>query len=348
MRSQGHRGFTLIELLVVIAIIAVLISLLLPAVQSAREAARRAQCTNNLKQIGIGLHNYHTALNSFPLANTTAIGYGYESDWGAWSAHALLLGYMEGQQIYNASNFSVVTWFGVGWPINLTVTNTVLNTFICPSDGQSPDIPNSRQWAGDTNNYFASFGTTSDNFYDPESTGVFAHNRAYGVQNVTDGTSNTIAFSEGLIATDTLWIPWRGGVAAGGGGKNFLLDARTNVPALMADLQLCTQYFQAHQHPVGTNDKGFRWAMGGRGLTAFNTLVPPNSKQYNWGGCRLDCEGCGFAFGQYQNATSNHPGGVNVMLADGSVRFVKDSINMQTWWALGTRSGGEVLSADSY
>ena len=88
--------------------------------------------------------------------------------------------------------------------------------------------------------------------------------------------------------------------------------------------------------------------MGGRGITMFNTIVPPNSKQYQWGGCRLDCGDCGFAFGQYSNATSNHPGGVNVGMGDGSVRFMKDSINQQTWWALGSRSGGEVLSADSY
>jgi prepilin-type processing-associated H-X9-DG protein len=224
----------------------------------------------------------------------------------------------------------------------------VLNTFICPSDGASPDLPNSRQWGGDTNNYMASFGTTTWTFVNPESTGVFAADRAYGIQTVTDGTSNTVAFSEALIATDTLWIPWRGGVSAGSGGQNYLLDARTNIPALMADLQLCQQYFQTRQHPSGVNDKGFRWAIGGRGITSFNTIVSPNSKQYQFGGCRLDCEGCGFAFGQYQNATSNHPGGVNAMMGDGSVRFMKDSIDLQTWWALGTRAGGEVVSADSY
>jgi prepilin-type N-terminal cleavage/methylation domain-containing protein/prepilin-type processing-associated H-X9-DG protein len=348
MQTTHRRGFTLIELLVVISIIAVLIALLLPAVQSAREAARRAQCTNNLKQIGLGLHNYHAAQNSFPLGNTTAWSYGYESDWGAWSAHALLLGFMEGQPVYNSCNFNVVTWFAAGWQINLSVTNTILNVFICPSDGQSPDPPLSRQWAGDTNNYFASMGTTTWNFYNPQSNGLFAWNASYGVQAVTDGTSNTIAFSESLIATDTLWLPWRGGISAPTGGQNYLLDARTNLPALMADLQLCTQYFQTHQYPVGTNDKGFRWAMGGRGITMFNTIVPPQSTLYQWGGCRLDCGACGFAFGQYSNATSNHPGGVNVMMGDGSVRFMKSSINSQTWWALGSRNGGEVVSSDSY
>src|SRR3974377_324964 len=157
-RDRTLRGFTLIELLVVIAIIAVLISLLLPAVQSAREAARRAQGTKNLKQIVIGMHNYHTGQNVFPMANTQVWDpwYYYYSDWAAWSAHALLLGYMEGQPIYNACNFSLNTWYGPGWDSNLTVPNTIVNTFICPSDGESPDIPNSRQWYGDTNNYFAS------------------------------------------------------------------------------------------------------------------------------------------------------------------------------------------------
>jgi prepilin-type N-terminal cleavage/methylation domain-containing protein/prepilin-type processing-associated H-X9-DG protein len=349
MRPKNDRGFTLIELLVVIAIIAVLISLLLPAVQSAREAARRAQCINNLKQIGLGLHNYHSTHNAFPLAETAAWGYGYISDWGTWSAHALLLGYMEGQPLYNACNFNLVVWWAEGFKINLTVTNSIIATFICPSDGESPDLPNNRQWNGNTTNYFDCWGTTTDP-WSPDSTGLFSHARAVGVQAVTDGTSNTIAFSEGLIPTDTKFLPYRGGIAAKIYNHNSggVFDARTNMKQVMSDLAFCTQYFQAKQFPVGPNDKGFRWAIGGLGMTGFNTIVTPNSKQNPWGGCRLDQVGGGFAWGPYSVATSLHPGGVNAAFGDGSVKFVKDTISMQTWWSLGTRSGGEVISADSY
>jgi prepilin-type N-terminal cleavage/methylation domain-containing protein/prepilin-type processing-associated H-X9-DG protein len=349
MNSRKRRGFTLIELLVVIAIIAVLIALLLPAVQSAREAARRIQCVNNLKQIGLGMHNYHTANNSFPLCDTVAYSYGYFSDWGAWSAHALLLGYMEGQPLYNSSNFNWCVYFSPGYQINLTVSNSIINTFICPSDGQSPDPPNNRQWFGNTTNYFSSRGTTTDPWTD-ESTGVFAHKRAYGVQHITDGTTNTIAFGEGLIPGDILFQPYRGGVAAQIYNHNSggVFDARSNIPQVMSDLQKCTQYFQAKQFPVGANDKGLRWAIGGAGLTSFDTICPPNSPQYNWGGCRLDQAGGGFAWGPYSNATSNHPGGCNFLFTDGSVKMIKNSIDMQTYWSLGTRNSGEVLSADSY
>src|SRR5262245_9776844 len=207
MLSRKCRGFTLIELLVVISIIAVLIALLLPAVQSAREAARRAQCVNNLKQIGLGLHNYHSTHGVFPLSETVAWSYGYQSDWGSWSAHALLLGYLEGQPIYNSCHFNWVVEFSQAFQIHLTVSNSIINTFICPSDGQSPNPPQSRQWFGNTTNYLACWGTTTDP-WSPDSTGVFAHLRANGVQAITDGTSNTIAFSEGLIPTDVKFLPY--------------------------------------------------------------------------------------------------------------------------------------------
>ena len=166
MKADTRRGFTLIELLVVIAIIAVLIALLLPAVQSAREAARRAQCSNNLKQIGLGMHNYHTSLGTFPLGGGyNTYGPGYNIGWGTWSAQALMLGYIEQSPLYNGANFSWAVGMSPGWDINRTVSSSILNVFICPSDGISPIPINTSskscwQWSGSTNNYFASMGTT--------------------------------------------------------------------------------------------------------------------------------------------------------------------------------------------
>ena len=354
MLTRERRGFTLIELLVVIAIIAVLIALLLPAVQSAREAARRAQCMNNLKQIGLAMHNYLSTHTSFPLSETVAWGDwggggGYQTDWGTWSAHSLLLGYLEQQPLYNASNFNWAVEWGLGFDINLTVYNSIIGTFICPSDGESPDPPNNRQWFGSTTNYLSSWGTTTDP-WSPDSTGVFAHQRSIGVQGISDGTSNTIAFSEALIPTPayTQFIPWRSGASDNHYPHNTggLADARSNMTKTMSDLQLCTTWFNSKQK-LGGFDKCFRWNVGGLGLSSFNTIVPPNSRQYQWAGCRMDQAG-GTAWGTFHNATSNHPGGCNFLLADGSVRFIKSSIDMQTYWSLGTRSQNEVISADAY
>src|SRR5262245_8538513 len=212
MRTGTRRGFTLIELLVVISIIAVLIALLLPAVQAAREAARRAQCVNNMKQIGLGMHNYHSSLGVFPSGGTQNwSSYGYNSGWGTWSAQALLLGYMEGQPLYNAANFNHVCCFSMGWNVNSTVTCAILNVFICPSDGLSPIPTQNAIWTGETNNYFGSVGTSTDYF--ARSTGLFTEGgEVYGVQSITDGSSNTIAFGESLVGgVSGRRLKWRDG-----------------------------------------------------------------------------------------------------------------------------------------
>ncbi|WP_165225718.1 DUF1559 domain-containing protein [Aquisphaera insulae] len=355
MRAVSRRGFTLIELLVVIAIIAVLIALLLPAVQSAREAARRAQCINNLKQVGIGLHNYHTAHNTFPLGGTRNwSSYGYMASWGTWSASALLLGYMEGQPLYNSINFNWVCCWSAGWAINSTVTNVTINTYICPSDGLSPVPTQNDQWTGMTNNYHASVGASTD-FYNPS--GLFAEaEKCYGIQTCTDGSSNTIAFGEALVGSgNTPQVKFRSGpvLSAGSalcsGGWCGVTNVSSQYNSVLADLQTCEQGYVAQTSSTG-NGKGFRWAENLGGFTLINTVVPPSANNYRFGWCALrgGSPNSNASDGQYQNANSNHPGGANFLFGDGSARFLKSTISMQTYWALGTRNGGEVVSSDSY
>src|SRR5271165_6117532 len=209
MKRMSQRAFTLIELLVVIAIIAVLIALLLPAVQAAREAARRIQCTNNLKQIGLALHNYHAANGSFPLGGTVAWAYGGEQYWGVWSAQTLMLPYIEQGPLYNTANFSWANQLDMGTQINSTTFNANIAAFLCPSDGLGGTSSSS---VSNNNNYFGSIGTTTY----PSSqtgTGIFAPGAsaqgagvapipariAYTIASVTDGTSNTVAFAEGAV-----------------------------------------------------------------------------------------------------------------------------------------------------
>jgi prepilin-type N-terminal cleavage/methylation domain-containing protein/prepilin-type processing-associated H-X9-DG protein len=373
MKADTRRGFTLIELLVVIAIIAVLIALLLPAVQAAREAARRGQCSNNMKQIGLGMHNYHSTHGVFPLGGAPTAGYPgnppYNPTWGTWSAQALMLGYLEQMPLYNRANFSWAVGMSNGFPINSTVSETILNLFVCPSDGMSPvrasgvwGSPASLscfQWTGETNNYFASLGTSTN--YNtgswgnvPATTGVFTQGGvAYGVQSITDGTSYTIAFGEALIGDNTILnIRWRDGPvlgAAPAGGGPFG-DATGNNAAILTDLQVCQAGMVIPPKQYVTNQKGFRWAQDDGGFGMFNTIVPPSSSTYTFAWCALKggALNSNASDGQYQNASSNHPGGANFLLADGSVRFVKSTIAMATYWALGTKADGEALSADQY
>jgi prepilin-type N-terminal cleavage/methylation domain-containing protein/prepilin-type processing-associated H-X9-DG protein len=358
MTKRGSRGFTLIELLVVIAIIGVLIALLLPAVQAAREAARRAQCTNNLKQIGLGMHNYHSVVGSFPLANATNTysDPGVTTTWGNFSAQAMLLPYMEQRALYNAANFYWEAWYNTGGAINATVRDSRIASFLCPSDGSAGK--------DNINSYLGSIGTTTD-VWNNNSTGVFAHNTAYSVADITDGTSSTIAFAESLVGASTGVVRYRTGPSPNAINPSRFLDATipsgqqtsgntstTPWPTTQSNLQACNTAFLTNLQSGSTtntsNNKGWRWAVGSPGQTFFNTIVTPNSKDFPWAGCRLDCTGCGMDYGDFGNATSSHSGGVNVLFTDGSVRFIKDSIAQATWWALGTKARGEVLDASSY
>jgi len=340
MKPSVHRGFTLIELLVVISIIAVLIALLLPAVQTAREAARRGQCLNNLKQLALAMNTYHASAGSFPMATTVAYSDpGVQTNWGTWSAQALMLPYLDNKPIYNACNFSWNCWYDVGYSVNSTVFNGIVNSFVCPSDGKSPYL--------NSNNYMACMGTAT-NPWTLSGSGVFSNTSSFGFNSITDGTSSTIAYSEALVSDASHSTKWRDGIAAGVGAQGISDNAFSNQAGVMADLQTCTQMFLAKQNIPGSEDKGYRWATGSPGVAVFNTIVTPNSTQYPWGGCRLDCAGCGFEFGQYENATSNHPGGVNVAFCDGSARFISSGISYKIWWALGTKNGVEAFDKTAY
>ena len=322
-------GFTLIELLVVIAIIAVLIGLLLPAVQAAREAARRAQCVNNLKQLGLAAHNYLSAMGAFPpgIVTTTAGG-SYQTPyatWTAWSAQAMLLPYLEQTPLYNAANFSWACCFD-GAPsdaVNSTVYLTRIGPFLCPSDGKAGQQ--------NINSYVASLGSSTRQgnaggtgitngifqVYDSQS-----RSSSVTIAAVTDGTSNTIAFGEALVGDFGKLNNYRGNGMTGVPRLPALsqLSPQSNPAGILAGLAACNDFWRGSSiisNPSNYNRSGLKqylgqvWALGERGYTLFNTVVPPNSTQYPWRTCGMTCAGCAPEGSEISNANSNHPGGAN-------------------------------------
>ncbi len=355
MSSRNRRGFTLIELLVVIAIIAVLIALLLPAVQAAREAARRTQCVNNMKQLGLALHNYHSTNDTFPPGAASTQNANYAS-WQSNSCLAMMLPFLEQNAIYNTVNFNNNSTNGANPPQpdasgNGTALSTQINAFLCPSDGNAKNLDGTN---GRLNNYLASMGTTAQNGYNQTSTGVFAFNISYGIRDMTDGSSNTIAFGEKLVGTPGKnnggGLGYRGNGVNGSSPSQKIYDAFQNPTQVLADLNTCQASWQGLTSGSNNlaNNEGQWWLVGDTAYTLFNTIVPPNSNIYKFGSCRNGCGGCSPDGSAFVNLSSNHSGGVNILMGDGSVRFLKSTVAQNIYWSIGTRANGEVVSADAY
>jgi len=354
MRSHRARlGFTLIELLVVIAIIAVLIALLLPAVQAAREAARRSQCVNNLKQIGLSLHNYHSTHDKLPWG---AGPWG----WNDWSAHTMILPYMEQAQIFNAINF---TAGAAGNSQNTTAVYARISAFLCPSDLDRLTSPEGH------NNYMGNAGSAPNSFYGNGASSLGANGSFAGIfcfvgvdcgggvppcpgangqsgwsmgfRDITDGLSQTAAFSERVKGI--------------GNNNNVQFDSTlptstcvvinsVGTPADASPNAAQTACLAANPKPTSTMDsedaQGERWFVGYASCSRYNHVMMPNT----WSCSISDNTGRESEY----CASSRHPGVINVLFADGSVKGVKNSIQARTWWALGTRSNNEVVSQDAY
>lgn len=318
LRSRVRRtGFTLIELLVVIAIIAVLIALLLPAVQQAREAARRTQCKNNLKQLGLALHNYISSCNVFPFAQETGNSAPNDNEWSAVSQ---LLPYMDQANVYNQLNFSL----GITNAANTPAVNRELQGMRCPSDSQ-----NNISGAGGATNYMANKGNgivwlgvlTPPNVGFPEQNGVMYYQSCVRFGDITDGTSSTAAFSERVLADGN------NGIVSPVADVFFSPLAPTTQDQAM---QMCAAVDitnLSNQFPLFM---GAPWA---HGQHTYLHVTGPNSRS------------CGF-FTQLRAVmppSSKHVGGCHLQLCDGSVRFVNDSVDLVVWRALGSRAGGEVI-----
>ncbi|QEH37294.1 putative major pilin subunit [Aquisphaera giovannonii] len=353
---RTHRaGFTLIELLVVVSIIAILIALLLPAVQAAREAARRIQCISNLKQLGLGVHSYESQYSCLPPSFLVAGRDPAHVRWvGDWSVHARMMSFLEQGVLFNAINFNFVH----NDVSNLTVTSQVVALFVCPSDvaprsittGLATTAANSYGWSmGDWYEWGGLGGSIP-------SRSAFAANSAKALSSITDGLSSTMFASEVRSGQDAL------------SGLAVLSQLNSSDTVLGADDPPQTVLNKIDPNTTALVRSHTDWADGSAVQSGMTTAYRPNMKVIMPDGMgrgsdgsntgtsftarNLDLMGIPEAEGRatFAAVTSRgyHPGGVNVLMGDGSARFIKDSVTGDVWRALGTISGNEIISSGDY
>ena len=324
-----RRAFTLIELLVVIAVIGLLVGLLLPAVQAAREGARRLTCQSNLKEIGLALANYDSAHAAYPFG---VGGTGPPGREPRWSAQSQLLPFLERSILFNAINFTCEPWLHdpeFSAP-NLTSLRTRIDAFLCPSD--SDDIEDPEEMAH--NNYRACAGTLPYNLSGDtgvpgktsQNNGAFWFQSATQPSQICDGTSGTAVYAERCLGAPSQPDPL----------ADYYLTGATQASCQAADPNSTTRLTDPYAW------SGSRWGDGNVVFTRYHHLLVPNGNSCLLGGSK------DYGTLMISTASSRHPGGVNLLIADGSVRFVSQTISAHVWQALATIAGGEILPGDGF